>query len=367
MKKPAIGNLITVCALALLLIGGGAWWLLRAPDAVSVSERRPLAGRPKLTAETLMNGEWMDDLEAYSLDQFPLRDAFRTLKARFRLDVFRQKDNNGIFVSNGHVGKQEYPLRERSVIKAADKIDSVTEQYLADTNCRVFAAVIRDKNAAFDGSGCPPRMDYERIEALFSESLDSATYLELGNILTLDDFYTTDPHWRQESLTPVLERLGEGMGFAYVEPELTWHSLSPFYGAYYGQSALPLAPDTLVYGTNAALDACTNTDLEKNTVTPLYQPELIDGMDGYDVFLGGASALQVLENPNGTTGRELVLFRDSFGSSIAPLLLTVYDRVTLVDLRYIHPDHLGAFLTFEDQDVLFLYSTLILNQAEVLR
>lgn len=367
MKKRELLNGISVSLLALLLIIGGAWWLLRTPDAVSQSERRPLAGRPELTVKTLMSGEWMEDFETYSLDQFPLRDAFRTLKAWFHFDVYRQKDNNGIFLEEGHVFKQEYPIREASVEKAANKIDAVWEMYLKDTNCKTYAAVIRDKNAYLPADSGRLTMDYAAIEAQFSEALDAMAVIPLGDTLRLEDFYTTDPHWRQESLTPVAKRLGETMGFSYEEPKLTYHTLSPFYGAYYGQSALPIPADTLCYGTNEWLEGCTNHDLEKNTVTKLYQPELISGMDGYDVFLGGASALQVLENPSGTTGRELVLFRDSFGSSIAPLLLTVYDRVTLVDLRYIQTDYVGAFVTFTDQDVLFLYSTLILNQAEVLR
>jgi len=59
--------------------------------------------------------------------------------------------------------------------------------------------------------------------------------------------------------------------------------------------------------------------------------------------------------------RELILFRDSFGSSIAPLLLDGYSKITLVDTRYIHPDLLGKFVDFRGCDVLFLYSILVLN------
>ena len=62
-----------------------------------------------------------------------------------------------------------------------------------------------------------------------------------------------------------------------------------------------------------------------------------------------------------------MLFRDSFGSSLAPLLLSGYRKVTLVDLRYIASSQLERFITFTDQDVLFLYSSLILNGGSMLR
>ena len=56
-----------------------------------------------------------------------------------------------------------------------------------------------------------------------------------------------------------------------------------------------------------------------------------------------------------------------FGSSMAPLLVSDYSKVTLVDTRYIAPRLIGNFVDFENADVLFLYSTLILNQSAALK
>ena len=63
--------------------------------------------------------------------------------------------------------------------------------------------------------------------------------------------------------------------------------------------------------------------------------------------------------------KELILFRDSFGSSIAPLLAEGYSKVTLVDIRYIRWERLEQFVDFKDKDVLFLYSTALLNHNEI--
>ena len=64
---------------------------------------------------------------------------------------------------------------------------------------------------------------------------------------------------------------------------------------------------------------------------------------------------------------ELIVFRDSFGSSLAPLLVQGYARVTLVDIRYLQPELLGQLLDFHGQDVLLLYSTLVLNSAGAIK
>lgn len=74
-----------------------------------------------------------------------------------------------------------------------------------------------------------------------------------------------------------------------------------------------------------------------------------------------------MENPAATSQRELILFRDSFGSSLAPLLTSSYQKITLIDLRYISSDLLDSYVRFQDQDVLFLYSALIWNQSGTIR
>ena len=65
--------------------------------------------------------------------------------------------------------------------------------------------------------------------------------------------------------------------------------------------------------------------------------------------------------------KELVIFRDSFASALAPLLAEGYAKITLADIRYISPALLGQYLSFDKQDVLFLYSTSVLNHSETLK
>ena len=92
--------------------------------------------------------------------------------------------------------------------------------------------------------------------------------------------------------------------------------------------------------------------------------EKATGKDPYEIFLSGPISLITIENPNAKNGRELILFRDSFGSSIAPLFVEGYSKITLVDIRYLRADYLDKFIEFDDQDVLFLFSSLVLNNSE---
>ena len=89
--------------------------------------------------------------------------------------------------------------------------------------------------------------------------------------------------------------------------------------------------------------------------------------DLYDVFLSGPQSLLEIKNPNAKTDRELIVFRDSFGRSLAPLLVQDYAKVTVVDIRYLPSAAVSQFVEFSGQDVLFAYSTLILNTGSALK
>ena len=75
----------------------------------------------------------------------------------------------------------------------------------------------------------------------------------------------------------------------------------------------------------------------------------------------------VIESPQAETDRQLVIFGDSFASSLAPLLCESYSRITIFDLRFIHSSLVEDYIEFSDQDVLFLYSDWIASNSALLR
>lgn len=346
----------------LALWGALALWAWFIPSRqISEAERRPLAQRPAFSEK------FQTEFESYSLDQFPLRQSFRTLKSLFHTGVLGQKDNNGIYLTNGTAVKQEYPLNGDSVKYAISRFQRIYDKYLAGSRC--FYAIVPDKGYYLGEDSGHLTMDYDALYAQMAAGMTWAEEIDLRPTLTGADYYRTDTHWRQERLIPAAAALSEGLGvtgpraedFAAAPVE------RPFYGVYYGQAALPMVPDTLYLMENDVLSQCTVYDYETETTGNVYDMTKLDSRDLYDVYLSGAGALLTIENPGAKTNRELVIFRDSFGSSIAPLLLTDYAKVTLADIRYVQPELLGQYLDFHGQDALFLYSTLVLNSSAALK
>ena len=276
-----IKDALTLGIAAAFVLMFALWSICKSDDAVSESERRPLKQFPTLNVEEVLSGRFQSNFESYMLDQFPLRDSFRQLKAVTLLDVLQEKDNNGIYVADGYAAKLDASIDEASVY----------DRYLAGTDAKVFAAVIPDKNAFLARQNGYPAYDPADLSALLAQSMPYASMIDLTPALSLDSYYHTDQHWRQEALLPVARTLAEALGVTLTEDYETITADQPFYGVYCGQSALPLEPEPLRYLTNDTLRGCTVYDYETGSELPVYDLQQLAGEDAYAVFLSGSKAL----------------------------------------------------------------------------
>lgn len=351
-------GIVGICFALLVLL---MWF---TPDAEhSAAERRKLKQMPLLTWETVFNGKFMSEFESYCLDQFPFRDAFRSLKALTSLKA----DNNDVYVVDDVINSMDYPMREESLDYAAERFYNVYNMYLKDAGCQIYLSIIPDKNYFYGRENGYLTVDYDALVSKVVSDNDYMTYLDIFPYLTGEDYYRTDTHWRQEKIVDVAEALLESMGhgvdtvYEYVEER------EEFRGVYYGQAALPLQPDRIAYVENPMIRNFVVYDYQNSKEIPVYDRDELTGEDPYELFVGGPISLVTIENAQNPEGAHLIVFRDSFGSSISPLLAQGYAKTTLIDIRYIQPAILKNFVEFENADVLFMYSTMVLNNSETLK
>lgn len=346
--------------LALWLALTAALWLGPKKD-ISDTERRKLTQFPKLSTESIMAGRFMSGFETFCQDQFPGRESFRTLKARFDRMCLGKLDSNGIAIVDGQAVKLEYPLHEKAVAADVQKFEAIRRDCLGDAG-KLYFCVIPDK--AYYLSGIPT-MDYDALFETF-KALDFAQFVDIRSCLSADSYYSTDLHWDQVKLLSAADTLCDALGIAPAK-DLETETAGSFWGVYKGQSALPMEADTLRYLTNDLIGNCTVTAYGADGETAVYDLPKFTGRDPYDLFLSGSAGLLTVRNPAGESGKKLVVFRDSFGSSLVPLLLQGYETVELVDIRYLPASQLGKLMDFAGKDVLFLYSTTVLNTPGIFK
>ena len=371
-----IKNIVVSCVFLIFIFGLFLINVFKEPIDVSTSERRKLAQFPKITLETVNNTKFMQDFASYAVDQFVWRDEFRSIKARFLFNVLKQKDNNGIYIAEGHASKTLPTIKEGELTQTVKNFNKLYNSNLSKMN--VYYSIIPDKNYFLAEKNGYPHLDYNKFIEIVNTNINTnIKYIDIFDTLDVDDYYTTDIHWKQENLVDVANKLLDGMNNSLTNNNFEEKELYPFYGTYYGQSALPLEAETLKYLTNSEMDNITvkilnEEALAENSIefveSEMYNVEEFTGIDPYNVYLSGPKAIITLEKSNTDTNKELIVFRDSFGSSLAPLLATEYSKVTLIDLRYIASPILKMIVDFNaGQDVLLIYSTEVLNNGSILK
>lgn len=331
---------------------------------VSREERRTLASSPRLEIKEIIKGDnsYFNELNTYFLDQFSYRSTFRKIKGTIATRLLQKKENNGVFETEGHLVKVDSKINYSSLDNITSKINYINEKYLDETNHKYFA-FIPDKNYYIKNKTLP-KLDYNELETKLKSELNYLKWIDLKEELSLSNYYSTDIHWKQETLSKVVNRLEKEMNLKITKMPEEKSSYYPFYGALYSSTASNVEKDIIYYLKNDIINNVLVYNYEKNKYEKVYNEENLKHIDSYDIYLSGATALLTIENKAAPIQKELIMFRDSFSSSLAPLLIENYSKITLIDLRYISSKYLEKVdINFKNADVLFIYSMPIINNS----
>lgn len=273
-------------------------------------------------------------------------------------------DENDLLYTDGYYLDYIGELRPHSVENFANKVESLVAQYMQNST-GIYYAIAPSKNYFVNDRVQTP-FDYDQMLSILSENITSAQYINLFDTLTLEDYYKTDPHWRQECLQKTVDRLGESLGFTTDLSTYQANTVEGFIGQH-GHDKENFPSEELVYLTNDAINNAVVDNMQEPDFKQVYNLDKLSSSSPYDVFLSGPTPLETITNNSAETDKELVIFRDSSTSSFAPLLIENYKTITLVDIRYMMSAMLGDYVNFDGKDVLFLYGEQVINFSEMLR
>lgn len=309
-----------VCLFGLLVLLNLLW-----PDSTySNSEKRLLASFPAYNG-----GKFFADFEQYAADQFPLRDYWRQLKAYFAHGCLGKVENNDLYFKDGYLFKMDYPINQASV----DHFQAI----FADIDAPLL--IIPDKNNYVDKA---MKVDVETYCRLLKGS-------SLADLLSLEDYYYGDSHWRSERLGKVAAYIAKLFDKEYIP--LDFVKAQSFRGVFALQSGISCKNDYL-YKPLITADC---QDYQGKTIS-LFNEKLAD----YDAYLQGAQPLIKIKGQGKGT---LILFRDSFGSALLPHLATMYETIYALDLRYMNKKTIEQFVDLNEGDVLLLFSQTVINSS----
>lgn len=275
-----------------------------------------------------------------------------------------EPDENGLYFAEDYVFSKMEAYDENYIHSMSEKLNRAYEMLL-NSNMKVYYSVIPDKGYFIENPSFS-KEDYKSMIEILTNEVKDMQYIPIMDKLSITDYYKTDHHWRQERLFPVVDEIGTYMNFKVSKTAFTENVVENFKGVH--SEYMDVIPEeSLIFMTNKVTDEATVDIYGVGQFQEVYFLDELDTDTAYNVFLKGLAPIVTIKNPYSSNDRELILFGDSYASSIAPLLLEAYSKITVIDMRFVPMSFLPEVMEFTTQDVLFLYNTAVINRSAMLK
>lgn len=379
MKK----NVWIPIAMFLAMIFGGMLWSMMTPEqSYSDTENRFLESKPKFSLESLFAEEdsFTQKYEAYITDQFPIRDKWIGFKTQVE-KLLGKVETKDVFLGKDDYLIVNHPASEFEGEQAAKNAEFLAEglakyaRQLGLGRVRMMlvptaSQVLTDKLPAYANPYDQSRY-VEQVRQAVKEKLST-------------EIVASSMHWSDMSLVMDVEALlkEHQEEYIYYRTDHHWTTLGAFYAYQMWARTLSLAPLTdaglkvvseefqgttysklhtagrndvlTVYDTDLAVTLMHN---QMNETTGFYDWSKLEVRDKYAMFLGGNDALLDITKDGVTEPKSvLMVVKDSFANCFIPYATEHFDRVVVVDLRYLNMPLSRIAEEYGVTDLLVLYN-----------
>lgn len=335
---------------------------LFAPDRdFSADENRTLARFPALSSQAVKDGTWFEDLNSWFSDQFAFRGAFMSMRTAGQRAMGRLENNGVIFGKEGYLLQRPAVMNSDAARQTQQAINSFAKKYPDLNTCMVL---VPDCAAAFPSylpEGAPAADQLADISS-FTGGLDSSIkVVDAAAALQADGgqqvYYKTDHHWTSRGACDVFMAAAKKMDISTDGKFKVYQVSDSFQGTMASKSGVHTERDSIeVYApeNNKVQYLVDYPDLGTRT-TSVYDSSKLKEKDQYTVFFGGNHPLVEIRTTT-DTGKNLLVFKDSYANSFVPFLIPYYDRIIMIDPRYYYEDPKAQLALNHITDVLYLYS-----------
>ena len=339
------------------------WTVFGPKSDYSVNEKRFYAKFPKITAESVVSGEFRDGLEKYISDHVLGRDLFVGVNSYFSLLMGRNTLGSIYNCSDGYLINAPKETDTKIFEKNIERFNSFTN------TVKIPSTLLMVPSNGY--------IMYDKLPRLHGNYIDDSLYTtadELTPDMGMIDprkvlingksygqiCYKTDHHITSLGNYTMYDLYCSVNGIACPdESRYEKRSYGGFYGTAWSGSGYWFSPADSIELWELGDDiSVTISDAGEKEIKSdsLFFTDKLNSIDKYPVFLGGNHSLVKIENPNAAEGNLLVI-KDSYAQCFAAFLSHNYKNIYLVDLRY-YRDNMSEFVREKDIDeILYMYGT----------
>ena len=369
MKKHQSVYLNTI--FLLLVFGFTIANILRPQRARSEAENRPLETRPAVSWQPLISGSFAKAYESYLSDQFILRDEWITLRTGIERAALKQEINDVYFAKDSYlIEKHSGVFREecagQNVTRIGAFFNNLTETYGAEhLTCMVVpnaVDILRDHLPAFADP-----YDEEDYLSRIRDAVPEGVWFDASSVLRKSHeedaskqlYYRTDHHWTTGAAFDVFAAWAAEKGIGQTDESRYQKEVvtDSFEGTISSKLGIRGREDSIErWDPVTPFDYYLIYNQSDDIRNTMYQKSFLDTKDQYAYFYGGNHGLIETVMPDSSTGRRLLIVKDSYAHCFAPFACAFFDEVDLVDPRYYNASIKELISTHSYTDILFLFN-----------
>ncbi len=392
----------------------GVWFFLTPKLATSDEEKRKLAQFPQYSDDSLFFGHYIDSLDLYVADHFPMRNEwvdFATKLKGYRgikndeiafydasdikkndpVETVKHTDTMGgdsavVDTAAGPPGEEVNNLfivegRAMEIFggncKMAESYAKAINKYqteLGSTGVRIYDVAVPSSIEFFAPNQYKKQYSTEKknIDCVYGALDPTVKGVDAHGALlahTRENIYfRTDHHWTGLGAYYAYTAYCESAGLTALRLDQMEHKQKTGYlGSLYWltrDARLKDAPDTVDYWKIPG--KYTSTCYNKGSMTKGFKGSIYaegaSGANGYGVFLGGDWPLMKIEN-DVKNGKKCVLVKNSYGNPFATYLPYHYETVYVIDYRYYTGSLKQLIIDEKITDLVFLNGVFSINTS----
>ena len=354
-------NLLLAAGVYILIVCIAVMSLVLPDRAFSESENRPLAQAPKFSSASLKSGAFFSGLSSYLQDQLAGRDGWVSARIQEEKLVGRRQSGDVYLGKNGYLLESPVVPDQQKTVRSAEMIRAFAEAY---PNLHMAMTLVPCAAAVFPEllpKGAPVRDQLADINAFVASLNGAVSFVDMYGALRNDSenqvFYRTDHHWTSRGALDGFRALEPEMGIGGNDAYRGVLVSDSFEGTLSSQTGSRTQKDSIevFLPEDSGIQYYTYYSDTQEKVTSLFVDSKLDEKDQYQVFFGGNHPVIQIRT-TADTGKNLLVFKDSYANSFIQFLVPHYDRIVVIDPRYYYENVTGLINSEGITDVLFLYS-----------
>lgn len=354
-------NKIIAVVLSIIVVSFTCVFIFKKNTEFSENENRYLQELPKFSFSSLLKGTYIEKIEDYFADQFPLRDTFMSIKTKTD-KLLGKKDINGVYL-----GSNDYLIEKYNIPVNSDKIIKTLNEFNETVNYVNLNLMLVPTSISINYEMLPDNVDHKEQKNELEYIYDNINFNTINVYDTLMEqneyyqmYYRLDHHWTSYGAYYAYQEYSKAnnINFLSINDFKIEEVTNDFNGTLYSKSNdYSRKPDSIYLFTPKKHNYEVEYVYSKKKTDTLYELSYLEKKDKYSLFLDNNHPLIVVTNKDVENNNEIVIIKDSYANSFVPFIVNHFRKVHIVDPRF-YQENISEYIKNNKniKDALILYN-----------